>query len=218
MICVSLSGPSRQCLALMKGCEMVELRLDLIPDAANHLRELFGGKVPTVATCRPGKLDLAARRALLEGAIAAGADIVDIEHDADAWLRRGLIRFAKSHKCRVMLSIHDFDKTPSKKALDRLVNRGFVRGADLVKVACQVNSPADAARLLGLLESGKPMVVVGMGKQGTLVRLLSPRLGSEFTFAAPKKGMETAPGQLDRRSMERAMARIGQLVGARGKS
>jgi 3-dehydroquinate dehydratase type I len=214
-ICVSLSGPARECAAQLRRCELAELRLDLIPDAAGHLPGLFGGPATTIATCRPGKLSPAARRDLLLAALEAGADLVDVEHDAPASLQRALLIAARRMGRRLIVSFHDFEGTPERAVLDRQVRRAFERGADLVKVACRVDSPQDAARLLGLLDGDVPLVVVGMGEQGRLVRLVAPLLGSAFTFAAPSKARRTAPGQLDLAATARALRLLEKLGGGR---
>ena len=40
-------------------------------------------------------------------------------------------------------------------------------------------------------------VVLGMGQEGRISRIMTPYLGSEFTFASAAQGEETAPGQFD---------------------
>ncbi len=63
-------------------------------------------------------------------------------------------------------------------------------------------SEADNARLLGLLDGGKKMVVIGMGEIGKVTRVAAPLSGGLFTFASLTKGKETADGQIDRETLE----------------
>jgi len=79
----------------------------------------------------------------------------------------------------------------------------FESGGDIAKIACKVNSERDNARLLGLLDSGRDVIVIGMGEKGRITRIVAPLLGSPFTYAAPARGRETADGQPDRETMER---------------
>jgi 3-dehydroquinate dehydratase-1 len=72
----------------------------------------------------------------------------------------------------------------------------------------------DNARLLGLLDLGVPLVVVGMGRLGRLTRIAAPLLGSLFTYASLGAGRETADGQLDAASLERILLELGEKVHA----
>ena len=84
-------------------------------------------------------------------------------------------------------------------------------GADVVKLACQVNEPADNIRLLSLYDKEEQLVIVGMGPLGVITRIAGPLLGALFTYAAPKKEMETATGQLTKDTL----LQIYDMIGAR---
>lgn len=75
-------------------------------------------------------------------------------------------------------------------------------GADVAKVATQVNSKADNARLLSLYSNEKALVVLGMGEKGKITRLIASLLGAEFTFASMDDGEATAPGQISYSKMK----------------
>jgi len=66
---------------------------------------------------------------------------------------------------------------------------------------------------MGLLDSDRPLVVIGMGPQGAITRIVAPLLGSPFTYAAPEKGREVVEGQLDRHTIRRALDFLGDLSG-----
>jgi 3-dehydroquinate dehydratase/shikimate dehydrogenase len=70
--------------------------------------------------------------------------------------------------------------------------------AGVAKIATQVNSWADNARLLGLFEvrKAKPSIVLGMGDLGQITRIAGPSRGGFLTYAAAAAGREAAPGQM----------------------
>ena len=199
MICVALGECSLEtCRDAVSAEELVELRLDLLPpDALRELEALCAGPAKVVATCRVSEgLSEPERAALLRRALRAGCSYLDLELDArDHALRVELIPEAQSCGCRLILSHHDFESTPSRDVLEELREEAFRRGAEIFKVACAVRDRAATTRLLGLLADPRPQVVLGMGDGGKLARVLSLRLGSIFSYAAPDVGAPTAPGQ-----------------------
>lgn len=212
MICVAVAERTLEgCLRGIAGAELAEIRLDHGALTPEEIRQLFGQKVPLIATCRPGILSDGERARQLLAAIDAGAAYVDVEIEAALSLRAEVLARARERGCKVIVSFHDYERTPSRSELDAIVEQCAAAGADVVKVAATVHVPADAARLLGLLDCDRPMVVAGMGSAGRIVRLAAPLLGSLFTFAAAEQGRETAPGQMTRSEMER----MYQLLGAR---
>ena len=107
----------------------------------------------------------------------------------------------------LVVSHHDFEATPAYEALAEAARRAVEAGADVVKIATQVNDDADIATLARLLqEKAAPrLVVIGMGERGVPTRLMFPRDGSLFTFAA-KGDRASAPGQI-------AYGRMAALLG-----
>ncbi len=197
MICVSLaeSNPER-CLEALRGLPFAEIRIDRMRTDEEGVARIFSGHPRLIATCRPGRLSEGRRLRLLGAAVAAGAAYIDIEVDAGAAYRRGLARMARSAGCDVIVSYHDFSGTPPRGELEGIVDRCFASGADIAKIACRVRSRRDNARLLGLLDDDRAMVVVGLGKKGAMTRVAGPLAGSLFTFASLARGKETAGGQI----------------------
>jgi 3-dehydroquinate dehydratase-1 len=194
-------------LKALEELEFAEVRLDSVSGISEaSMREIFGRKARLIATCRlNGKMDDGERKKLLSAAIEAGAAFVDVEVDADEKVRGEIMAKARKRGCSTIVSFHDFEKTPVREELERIVERCFDSGADIAKIACKVNWRKDAARLLGLLDSERKVVVIGMGEQGKIVRIAAPLLGSQFTFASREKGKETADGQLEAEELERLM-------------
>ena len=92
---------------------------------------------------------------------------------------------------RVMLSLHDFDRTPPLARAVKTPPHGEI---DVVKVAAHARTIADSIRLLSLARRSKNCVVSPMGEIGLPARILSLRAGSALTYAPVSQA--TAPGQV----------------------
>jgi 3-dehydroquinate dehydratase type I len=196
-ICVSVAGRTAGELErALVGLPLAEVRLDLCEVSCDDIRRIFAGHPGLVATCRPGRFGAAERRERLLAAVEAGAAYVDLEVDCDPEERLEISGCARACGCKIIVSFHDFETTPSRDELEATISRCFAAGADVAKIACLARSPADAARLLGLLGHGWPVIAIGMGPLGKITRVAAPFLGSPFTFSSRNDGHETAPGQI----------------------
>jgi len=214
MICVSIGEDSTEkCITAIDGLEFAEIRIDTLRDATvENVRKIFSKQIRLIATCRPGgTLDENARKELLLSAIESGASFVDIEVESRDEYKKEIIAAAKNKGCKVIVSFHNYKLTPPNAELGQIVDWCFDSGADIAKIACMVNNDGDNARLLGLLDDSRKIVVVGMGKAGRIVRIVAPLLGSPFTFASLGNGKETADGQISKDEMERILKLLGEL-------
>ena len=210
MICVSVGKKGYDaCARAVSGLGFAEVRLDMAGLTVDETKRLFAAHPNLIATFRPGAASAAARRQCLLAAVHAGAAYVDVELEAPEGYRKRLVGAARDHRCRVIVSHHDDDRTPDRETLSVIAARCFDAGADVAKVACRVRTEQDSARLLGLLDSEKRIVVVGMGEKGLITRLAAPLLGAPFTFAALEEGEETAPGQWGHARLREALAKLG---------
>jgi len=197
MICVSLVELSLdECLKAARSADLAEARLDLLSLSLEEIRRLFSSGARLIATCRAGSLSNEERRRVLLAAMDAGAAFVDLDVDQDAPFFGSVADAARRRGCKVIVSFHDFEKTPPRADLERMVDRCFDAGADLAKIACLVKRPSDNARLLGLLDSERPILVAGMGPLGLVTRVAAPLLGSPFTYASLSENKAAAPGQV----------------------
>jgi 3-dehydroquinate dehydratase-1 len=202
LICVSLAEPAvPDCVEALKTLPFAEIRMDKMQLKPEDVEMLFSARQRLIATCRPGQLSDFDRKALLLKAIESGAAYVDVEVESDCVYRDEIIGKARSHNCLVIVSFHDHQRTPARHELEETVSACFRAGADIAKIACMVHSNRDSARLLGLLDVGRKVVVIGMGQKGKITRIAAPFLGSPFTFASLSKGKETAEGQLDQETL-----------------
>lgn len=215
MICLCVGESSaKSCLQRLKSVRFAEVRLDkLEEDPLAAVPSLFSSEAKLIATCRPGRRSEEERKKILFAAIRAGAAFVDVEVESLRGIGKDVIREAHRRKCAVIVSFHDEEATPERRKLERIIARAFDAGADIAKVACRARTTRDNARLLGLLDTDRPLVVIGMGEDGKPCRLFAPFLGSPFTFASASAGKETAPGQIPMRQLERAVRAIRAATG-----
>jgi len=209
-ICVSLAerGLDR-ILSALQGLELAEIRLDRADLSLPEIDRLFRVPVELVASYRPGASSDERREASFIAAISAGAAYVDVELDSPPGLKEKVLAEARLRSCRVIVSHHDLDKTPSRAELDRLLEACFAAGADIAKIACRVSCPADCARLLSLYETTRPLIALGLGPSGLITRIAGPLLGAPFTYAAFAPGRETAEGQPDAATLRAIFERLG---------
>ncbi|MEN8156565.1 MAG: type I 3-dehydroquinate dehydratase [Bacteroidota bacterium] len=197
MICVSIGDPSQIAPTVAMGTRLLELRLDLLRSRPEELFPVIPEGIETVVTCRPGSYNDQERIVLLSDAIALGATYVDLELESPDEFTGPLLEAADRHGCKVIISHHDFEETPGRKILGNKLEQCFERGGAIAKIATQVHSKEDVINLLSLYSLPGRKVVLGMGADGRITRVVGPYLGAEFTFASPGEGNETAPGQLD---------------------
>lgn len=129
---------------------------------------------------------------------------VDIETESAIAADVVALARAGTRQCRVIVSHHDFTKTPGDAELDSLVDRGRALGADVVKIATAITSLQDHHRLLDLLRrhevsGGTPLALIGMGALGTPLRSYLAAVGSRLTYGFLDS--VAAPGQLHAREL-----------------
>lgn len=104
----------------------------------------------------------------------------------------------KKKKTQLILSYHHFTRTPTLAALTKIVRKGFMMGADIVKIATFAQNMDDNLTIFNLLKTfkGRKIIAHCMGEQGKISRVLSPAFGSYITYVALDAKSKTAPGQL----------------------
>ena len=196
MICASVSKLSALSEAVDSGAGLIELRLDLIGIHPSELYPLIPAEIRTIVTCRPGVFSEEDRLERLKAGMSLGAAYVDLELETPAGDMEQLLSKARQEKCKVIISYHDYIRTADREDLESIMLACYERGGDIAKIATQVNAPEDIRNLLSLYDLPGKKVILGMGPEGKITRLIGPYLGAEFTFASTGKGEETAPGQL----------------------
>lgn len=196
MICVSVAHMTGLSEAIDSGAGMLELRLDLIKEAPSKLFPLIPKATSSILTCRPGVFSAAKRVELLQAGMKLGADYVDIEIETPAGEMELLINAARHSGTKVIISYHNFLRTADREELESVMLACYEKGGEIAKITTLVNAPEDIRNLLSLYDLPGKKVILGMGPQGRITRVMGPYLGAEFTFASTQEGGETAPGQL----------------------
>ena len=189
--------------SIQQGLDIAELRIDLFSmfDSSYVKKKLADfselGTIGTIRSKAEGGqwTDSEKQRFKLFCEIVNEVDSIDIELNSTEILR-DVAGVSIDAEKTLIISHHDYEKTPSGSELDDIVDRSKEAGADVVKIATMVKSDRDIQILAELTISRKSenLVVIGMGSIGLLSRLLFPKLGSLMTYAYI--GKPTAPGQL----------------------
>jgi 3-dehydroquinate dehydratase-1 len=106
-----------------------------------------------------------------------------------------LVRRADSAGIQIIVSVHDFKKTPSLSELETALDESKGDHQRIFKIACKVTHWNDIKVLSDFLEKHQEtqIAVMGMGPLGKLSRLLFAGLGSELAYVSV--GQSVAPGQ-----------------------
>jgi len=178
-----------------KKPDLVEFRLDKLHER-KLIEEIARRKsFPIIAT---DKSDRGQRPKLsqLSDAAAHGFDFVDLDYSAtDA----AQVKQMKSEGAEVILSFHDYSRTPPKEELARILQAQKSLSGDISKLVTTALQPRDNLTVLDFLESqaaNARLISFAMGRDGVPSRILSPFFGAEFTFAALSNKTQTGEGQL----------------------
>jgi 3-dehydroquinate dehydratase I len=200
------------------GADLLEIRLDLLgirdlEIAAEILRKIKSETgLPVILTNRSGteggkwEGKEAERIGLLTNLLSTnllslkdGPDAVDIELSAGREERDRVIKTARACGKTVIISAHDFSKTPDFQEMKIICEEAFLAGADIAKLAVMPHSMRDILDLLRVAldarETGRAVCAIAMGKLGKHTRVIAPFYGSVLTYAAVDSTVSAAPGQ-----------------------
>ena len=219
-ICVPLVGQvdhelvEQAISASHSDCDMVELRIDYynevndtkrVMDLLRKIRESI--KLPILFTFRTIKeggnraISIDDYKNLYETVLESHTvDLIDLELNLGVDFIKPLINRAKNEGVKVVLSNHDFKKTPTTKEIIARMVRMQELGADLPKIAVMPETKMDVLRLMEAIlymnenYSQTPVVGISMGELGMPSRVLGSWLGSAITFGVVEHA--SAPGQI----------------------
>jgi 3-dehydroquinate dehydratase I len=143
-------------------------------------------------------------------------DIVDVELFNDEEEIKLLISAAHDNKVYVIISNHDFDKTPAKEEIVARLRKAQELGGDLPKIAVMPKSAADVLTLLDATNTmneqygDRPIITMSMAGKGVISRLAGEIFGSALTFGAAKKA--SAPGQVPVTELRRILSLINNSL------
>lgn len=133
------------------------------------------------------------------------ADAIDVEFTTAPDIRHQLLKASGLLAVPVVLSYHDFEKTPDLTALKRLAMEMAELNVAAVKLALMPTKPQDILTLFQLAdwaktELTKPLAIMGMGNLGRITRASGNLFPSIFTFATLDNA--SAPGQMPLSTIE----------------
>jgi 3-dehydroquinate dehydratase-1 len=188
-----------------EGADIIEVRLDHFQklDATSVRRKLAEIRhvgLPLIATVRAKAeggaktLSDAQRLRVYETALEL-VDCVDVELTSDK-LHPQVVKLARAAHKPVILSYHNFEKTPSDGALSVIIETMREAGADICKLATLTRTRAELLRLFSLLEkhADTSLALIALGPLGKISRVAFPLFGSVLTYGFVDKPL--APGQL----------------------
>lgn len=202
------------------GTDLIEIRLDYLKDLREIGKIVESTSTPLIATDRQyrqggHKVQREDRRiqTLIDSA-NIGFQYVDIESTtADL---ESVIQQLKEAGSGVIVSFHDFKRTPDMSELEKIVRSQMSVNADVCKIVTTANEMADNVTCLILtwkMRKITKVVCFAMGERGVISRVLSPIFGGYYTYASVKKGLEAAPGQLPLSDLKKLYGKLGVEVG-----
>ena len=107
---------------------------------------------------------------------------------------KNLVKYLKTTKTKLLISGHDFKKTPSLTELKKKLNQ-MSKFSSNVKIVTTAKSTKDSTRVLQLYSKKENINLIAftMGNPGRVSRILSLYLGSPYIYVS--LGKPVAPGQ-----------------------
>ena len=127
-------------------------------------------------------------------------DLIDVELFTGDEAVKDIVTHAHNNNVKVVMSNHDFYKTPDQKEIVNRLCKMQDLGADLPKIAVMPNSTKDVLTLWCATDemvtehAKRPIITMSMGGTGLVSRISGETFGSALTFGAAKKA--SAPGQI----------------------
>jgi 3-dehydroquinate dehydratase-1 len=199
-----------------QNADLIEVRLDSLTVHDRIADIPSRSKTPLIATIKSveqhGKFSgtETERQKILVDAAKNGFTYVDM--DLGISNRTELISSLHSAGAKVIVSFHDFDKTPTVEQLNEILDKEVALGADVCKIITTARTVKDNLTTLNFVsEASKKAKIVcfAMGELGKQSRLVSPVFGAFFTFACLDEKRKTAKGQLTIKEMNSAYEALG---------
>lgn len=202
--------------------DVLEWRMDgldaLSPELATQGLSLVKSEIstPIIATVRTSKEggSFPYEDALYESCVTAvmtglrpGSDAVDVEMERTPAPR--LIEKARALGLSVIVSFHDFSRTPKKEDIVSRFLTMKARHASIGKIAVMAHSREDACTMMDAMAQVHktapdfPFIGISMGPCGQVTRTEGGKAGSILTFASA--GEASAPGQIALADMRRIL-------------
>ncbi len=197
------------------NADIAEFRIDLLDFASNSKAVIILGKQlnqilkdkPLIATIRTanegGQLkvsDAEYEKIYSEYLKQPFMQLLDIEMFREQDSVKKLTQLAHQKNVLVIMSNHDFDKTPTQQEIEQRLLKQDQLGADVLKIAVMPKSKQDVMALMNATlnvsqHSQKPLLTMSMGRLGTISRIATANMGGSMSFGMI--GEASASGQID---------------------
>lgn len=141
---------------------------------------------------------------------ALGAPLVDLElflceqYDDIA---KATVQAMHDMGTKLIISNHDFAKTPAREEIADRYKRMMALNADLPKIAVMPQNERDVMVMLAAMNESTafcgPLIGISMGELGKVTRVRGGAFGSVMTFASKEKA--SAPGQIDAETLSKML-------------
>jgi len=219
--CVSIAENSSQKIKAnlkdaLKKSDYAEVRFDFLKtdEIPKTLEIIKKDLKKVVCTLRPksegGKFEGGEKEriAILKLIAAYDPFLLDIEFNTIK-KNKELARYLKSTKTKLLVSWHDFKKTPKFSELKSMMDQ-MTKFSHNVKIVTTAKSVDDSTRVLQLYSKNEKnnLIAFAMGDSGRVSRILCLYLGSPYTYVS--LGKPVAPGQF---SVDEVKKIIGMKLG-----
>lgn len=221
LVCISLIDSQEPIICeetkrtIQLAPDIIELRIDawdFIEDVETSLSTIkevrkIAKDVPIILTCRGHweggfkEVSDTAKFSLYEKAVKLKlVDYIDIELAYGEEKIQKARELLKGTSTYLIVSFHDFEKTPPEEELYSIMASEIKAGAHVAKLAVMPKKEEDVLALLAATLSIRrdfpevPLITMSMGELGSLSRVIGGKFGSDLTFAVGNK--ESAPGQI----------------------
>ncbi|MCJ8306281.1 MAG: type I 3-dehydroquinate dehydratase [Nitrosopumilus sp.] len=208
--CVSIAEKTPQKLKqvlkiALKKSDYVEVRFDFlkieqIPDALEIIKKDLNKIVCTLRPNTEGGKFLGKEKeriAIIKLIAEYNPFLLDIEFNT---LKKNssLVKYLKSTKTNLLVSWHDFKKTPNSTELKKKINQ-MSKFSSNVKIVSTAKSTDDSTRMLELYsKKGKNnLISFAMGDFGRISRILCLYLGSPYTYVSLGKAIAAGQFSVD---------------------
>lgn len=229
-ICVPIVGKTRKEITSLakvvknSAADFAEWRVDwyeegyqwtAVKETAQLLREILG-EMPLLFTFRTaqegGEKEISKERyeeLNCQMAESKLADMIDVEVCMGKAIVQRIISVSHVCKTAVILSNHDFEKTPEKEEIIARLCRMQELDADIAKIAVMPQNAKDVLVLLSATQEMAscyakcPIITMSMAQKGMISRVSGEIFGSAVTFGTV--GRASAPGQIEAGKLKEAL-------------
>jgi 3-dehydroquinate dehydratase I len=211
-VTIAVSNPTkmvRELRSALAKSDYAELRLDFLKPSQVPFCLILARKYlkRCICTLRPtkegGKFSGSEKEriSILKLISEFEPHLVDIEYNT---LKKNqeLLKYLKSTKTRILVSWHDFVRTPNEKTL-KLMLRKMSKFSNNVKIVTTAKTIGDTIRILLLYKLHTKrinLIAFAMGDYGRMSRILCTKLGGPYTYVS--LGKPVAPGQFSLKEMK----------------